>query len=102
LRVGPVPGDAGDVCVPDRQRGAVMIRPAVRNNFQVDVPVDGPLDAEAFFARRPPASGVCPVPRLGCGTARFSTCENDGLAVLHAAWADGFLLTDMAPAYFDA
>jgi aryl-alcohol dehydrogenase-like predicted oxidoreductase len=64
--------------------------------INVSLPVDGPLDREAFFARREPAKGLPTVPRMAFGAAWISEAS---IPALHAAWSGGFLLTDTSPLY---
>ena len=66
--------------------------------------LDGPLDREAFFARRSPAASLPASPRLAFGTAWLATRTQDdaveeAVATLHEAWDSGFLLTDTARKY---
>ncbi len=59
-----------------------------------------PLSAERFFELRPPATGVRPCRRLGIGTAWIGRTDVAAAAdTLHAAWSEGFELTDTAPMY---
>lgn len=66
-------------------------------------PVQGPIPAAGFFARRSPIRGVRPVPRIGIGTAFMVGLDPAGpTETLHAAWRDGFLYADTSPLYGDA
>lgn len=77
------------------------------SSFSLNLPVEGPLTREAFFALHPPAAGLAAVRRMALGTAQCwraieTNCLPEAIDMLQQAWADGFLLTDCAPLYGDA
>ena len=64
--------------------------------YQLHLPCPQPRSREEFFA------STIYGPRLAIGTAAMNNGTPDGIEALHAAWSEGFLLTDTSPRYGEA